>query len=76
MELCILESVTHNLISISQAQKRHLRIWIDDDLSNATVEKMELYQKPSGQARMRSLNTANALHGADARVCVKKAHVC
>lgn len=68
--------IMHDLVSISHTRKKHFKVRIDDDPSNATVETMELYCKPSGKVKMCGVETVNGLYQAIARACVSETHVC
>lgn len=68
--------IMQNLIFIAQARKRNFRARIYDDPENATVGRLELYHKPSGKAKMCSLETANRLYQSVAQVHANEDHVC
>lgn len=66
----------HNLLCISQARKRQLRVRINDALNSTISGRMELNHKPSDKVKICAFETTNSSYEMVAQVCANETHFC
>lgn len=67
--------IFHNLIYISQGQKKGFLICIDDERNNTMRVQMDLRHKPSEEVKMSGIETDERLYEAVTCVCSDQAQV-